>query len=169
MLPFFLSVITEKLVTSEPVPEVGGDSDQLGLGAQLGEIEGALTDIQEALTQTVEAGFGMLVEQPHTLGSVDGATTADGNDHVGIEGTHGFHAAHDALYAGIALNVGVDLAVAVLLTLTQVMQDLVHVAQLNHYGVSYDEGAVDTLHLLQVLDGIFLEIDLRGNLEATAY
>ena len=52
----------------------GGDGHQFGLLAQLRELERALADVQEALAQAVEAGVRMLVEQPHALGRVDGAS-----------------------------------------------------------------------------------------------
>ncbi len=142
----------------------GGDGDQFGLLAQFRELERTLADVQEALAQAVEAGVRMLVEQPHALGRVDGRAAADGDDDVRLEGVHGLDAAHDALNGRIALHVGVDLAVAVLLALAQVVQHLVHVAQLHHHRVGDDERAGDVLHLFQVLDGILLKIDLGGTL-----
>ena len=54
---------------------------------------------------------------------------------------------------------------AVLLALAQVVQNLVHVAQLDHHRVGNDEGAADVFHLLQVLDGVVLKIDLGRHLE----
>ena len=143
----------------------GGNGHQLRLCAQLRELERALADIKEALAQAVKAGVGVLVEQPHTLGRVNGAAAADGNNHVRLEGAHGLYTAHDALHAGVAFHIGINLCMAVLLALAQVIQHLVHIAQLHHHGVCDDKRTGDVLHLLQILDGILFEIDFGRHFE----
>ena len=97
MLPFCLSVMTEKLVTSEPVPEVVGMATSLAFWPSLGNLNARLRMSRKQLAQAVEAGVRMLVEQPHALGRVDGRAAADGDDDVRLEGVHGLDAAHDAL------------------------------------------------------------------------
>ena len=60
---------------------------------RLREVEGAFADIHKLQPHAVEAGVGMLIEQPHALGRVDGRAAAQGDDDVGLEGVHGLYAA----------------------------------------------------------------------------
>ena len=54
---------------------------------------------------------------------------------------------------------------AVLRTLSQIMQQFIYVAQFHHSGVGNDESSGDIGHLFQILNGIVFEIDFRGNFE----
>ena len=56
-------------------------------------MKGALADIQELQLQSVKRSLGMLVEQPHALGRVDGGAAAQRDNHVRLKRTHFFHAA----------------------------------------------------------------------------
>ena len=107
----------------------------------------------------------MLVEQPHSLGRIDGGAAAQGDDDVRLEGAHGLHAPHDGFHVRIRLHVGINLAVAILLPLAEIIKDLIHIAQLYHGGIGDDESAGDILHFFQILNGIVFKINLRGDLE----
>ena len=74
----------------------GGDGHEDRLVAQRGHREGIL-DVLEGL-------FGMLVEDPHGLGRVDGRAAADGDDDVGLGLAHGRGALHDGLDRGVGLH-----------------------------------------------------------------
>ena len=76
----------------------GGDGGEDGLLAEDGEGEGVF-DVVEGL-------FGVLVEDPHGLGGVDGRAAADGDDDVGLGVAHGLGALHDGLNGGVGLNAG---------------------------------------------------------------
>ncbi len=107
----------------------------------------------------------MLIEEPHTLGRVHGRAAAQRNDHIRLEGVHRLYALHDGGDRRIGLDLGEDFSVAVFGALSEVIEDFIDVPELDHHRVGDDEGAGDVGHLLKILDGIFLEVDLRRNLE----
>ena len=145
----------------------GGDADQLGLLAHLGEEADTLPDVQEGGGHVQEALFGILVHDPHDLGGVDGGAAAHGDDDVGLELVHLGQALHGVLDLGIHTDVeelgGLNAHV------TQLVDDGIAGAQLIQGGVGDDEGTlevVDLLHLPQGHGGAAgLVIDLLGQLE----
>ena len=52
-----------------------------------------------------------------------------------------------------------------MLALAQIIEDFIDITELDHHRVGHDECALDILHLLQILDGILLKINLRRDLE----
>ena len=105
----------------------------------------------------------MLIEQPHTLSGIHSGAAAQGDNDVRLELTHSLYAAHNGFYVRIRLNVGINFRMAVFFTLSQVIENLIHIAQLYHSGIGDDKGALNALHLLQVLNRIVFKIDLRRN------
>ena len=74
----------------------GGDGAEVGLLTQLGQAED--------LAHILEGDLGVLILDPHGLGSVDGGAAAHGDDPVGLELQHGLRAPHNGLHRGIGLN-----------------------------------------------------------------
>ena len=107
----------------------------------------------------------MLIEQPHALGRIHRGAAAERDDDIGLEFAHHSHAAHDRVYIGIGLDVGIDFTVAVVLALAQIVKDFINIAELDHHRVGHDKRTLDILHFLEILDGILFEVDLRRNLE----
>ena len=86
----------------------GGDGDQLGLDAHLGELVDALADVHEAQGQVLEIHLRVLVHHPGDLGGVHGRAAAQGHDHIGLEGVQHVDALAHRGQVGVGLHLRED-------------------------------------------------------------
>ena len=130
----------------------GRNGAEVSLLAQLGEVEGD--------AQLLEGHIGVLVESPHSLGSVDGGTTAHGNDPVGLELGHGSSAAHNGLHRGIGLNVlkQVNFHAAFLQGIDGAIQE----AKALHAAAAYNDESLLATQVLQFFQRTLAMIQIAG-------
>ena len=93
--------MTEKAVTSVAVPDVEAMAQNLALVRSSGKLKG-----DDGLLERL---VGILVEQPHGLGRIDGRAAADAHDPVGLELLHGLRAAHHRVDGRVGLDALEDL------------------------------------------------------------
>ena len=130
----------------------GGDGAELGLLAQLREIEGG--------NEILERGLGILIERPHRLGCVDGGTAAHGDDPIGLELAHYGGAVHNGLHGGIGLHVLDELGLNA--GFLQISQGLVHKAKALHGAAAQNEDSLLSFQVLEVFQRIGAVINIAG-------
>ena len=122
----------------------------MGLGAELREGEG--------YDGLLEGLLGILVEQPHGLGGVDGRAAADADDPIGLEGLHGLGALHNRLDGRVGLNALKDfnLETGLLEIGLNVLQET---AAAHRAATGHDHGAL-ALEVLDLMTGTLTEVQI---------
>ena len=143
----------------------GGDADEFGFAAQFGEAEGAFADVHEFLDEVFKIDLGLFVEEPHGFCRVHRRAAAQRDDGVGLEAAHQIRAFIDGLDARIGFDIGEKLDGYFVFALVELVGHFIDEAQIDHRTVGYNHDFFAVFHVLQVLDGIALEIDFGGYFE----
>ena len=107
---------------------------------------------------------GVLVEEPHDLGRVHRGAAADGDDDIGLEGVHPFHAFAGGSEGRIGQNIGEDFGFDSHLfeELERVVQQTVLIEEL----VGDEEGALLVAEVAETLSqAAVFEVDFRRDSE----
>ncbi len=142
----------------------GGDADQVGLLAHVGEGVDPLLDVHEPQRQALELHLRVLIEQPHDLGRIHRRSTAEADEDIGLERVDHSHRQRD----GGERRVGLDLVEGLALDAQggERCGDAVDHPACKEIAVRDDEGPFLALQLAQS-DGqrSVFEVDLRWQLE----